>query len=193
MVPRNTFEAMSYFLGQTGLTPVAKLIAIRHAMSVGAAGETTMPTSEYLEFCGCTRAQLQQGLLELRNSAMLLNFTVLDEGHPEDETLLLEHIDWEDVADEAFVEHERVHDPRRIRILAKTNGKCFYCHTADAEHLDHMHPKSRGGSNADENMIGACAPCNIRKGSKTVEEYRAWLLGRVNERGIVLFLGEVAA
>lgn len=81
-------------------------------------------------------------------------------------------------------------DERRQRIYAKTRGRCFYCVRVPAEQLDHMHPKSRGGSDDDENMIGACTKCNIRKLDRTVEEYRAYLAHRQKlERGyrIVFF------
>lgn len=81
---------------------------------------------------------------------------------------------------------------RRARIYAKTNWRCFYCIEAPAEHLDHMHPKIRGGSNDDANMIGACRSCNIRKNDRTVEEYRAYLAhkNRLPDITHVRFWGE---
>jgi len=38
---------------------------------------------------------------------------------------------------------------------------------------DHVVPLSRGGSNALVNLATACRPCNLSKGSKTVEEWGA--------------------
>lgn len=38
-------------------------------------------------------------------------------------------------------------------------------------HIDHKHPRSRGGLDGD-NLVLACAPCNIEKSSQTVDEYR---------------------
>lgn len=83
---------------------------------------------------------------------------------------------------------------RRARIYEKTKGRCFYCITAWATHLDHMHPQIRGGSHADENMIGACRSCNIRKNDRTVEEYRAYLAhkNRLPDISHVRFWGEKA-
>jgi len=85
-------------------------------------------------------------------------------------------LDGYDYETDSFPEH--MVEPRRARIYAKTRWQCFYCIKAPAQHLDHMHPKIRGGSDADENMIGACRACNVRKNDRTVEEYRAYLAHR---------------
>lgn len=37
--------------------------------------------------------------------------------------------------------------------------------------LDHVVPRSRGGTNRLKNLVLACATCNHRKGSLTVLEY----------------------
>lgn len=85
-------------------------------------------------------------------------------------------------------------NPKRHRVFLKTNYRCFYCIEAWAEHVDHMHPKVRGGSNADENLIGACRTCNVRKNDRTVEEYRAYLAHRNRLPSVahVRFYGERA-
>ena len=86
-------------------------------------------------------------------------------------------------------------DPRRRRIYEKTERRCFYCIGAWAEHLDHMHPKSRGGRDDDDNLIGACTSCNSQKRDRTVEEYRALLAyqRRLPDIRMVSFYGEALA
>jgi len=54
-------------------------------------------------------------------------------------------------------------------------------------HVDHQHPKSRGGGGG-VNLVLACAPCNIAKSAMTVDEYRAFLQERSDEP--VEFLGD---
>jgi len=42
-------------------------------------------------------------------------------------------------------------------------------------HADHRTPLARGGSNAIDNILPACAPCNLRKSRMTEPEFRARL------------------
>ena len=41
--------------------------------------------------------------------------------------------------------------------------------------VDHITPISRGGKHDLDNLAFACRKCNLRKGNKTPEEYRAYL------------------
>lgn len=78
-------------------------------------------------------------------------------------------------------------------ILAKTDSCCGYCGSSlDADdvsswQIDHVVPLSRGGSDSTENLVAACRSCNLRKGSKTVEEFRKSehlrLLGLIRDAG----------
>ncbi len=47
---------------------------------------------------------------------------------------------------------------------------CQYCGSTDNLTIDHVIPKSRGGTNTWENVVAACFKCNNKKGSKTPEE-----------------------
>ena len=44
-------------------------------------------------------------------------------------------------------------------------GLCAYCRCERATTLDHLRPKSRGGSSLRSNLIPACQACNHSKGS----------------------------
>lgn len=70
--------------------------------------------------------------------------------------------------------HRRRRSPEcRERLFAQAGGMCVYGCGRPADHLDHIHPISRGGSNAIINMAAACTPCGQSKGDLTVME---WLL-----------------
>ncbi len=61
-------------------------------------------------------------------------------------------------------------------------GTCFYCPRSIAHgtfHADHFVPLSRGGSNEPSNIVLACPPCNMAKGSKPPSEFLALLLRHV--------------
>ena len=54
--------------------------------------------------------------------------------------------------------------------MKKIYGKrCYLCGEI-ADTIDHVIPISRGGTNDIENLRPACYDCNMRKGSKTLEE-----------------------
>jgi len=62
----------------------------------------------------------------------------------------------------------------REYLLEKWGRKCAYC---DAENVplevDHIHPRSRGGSNRVSNLALTCRPCNQRKANRDVAEFLA--------------------
>lgn len=62
----------------------------------------------------------------------------------------------------------------REYLLEKWGRKCAYC---DAEHtpltIDHIHPRSKGGSDRVSNLTMACFPCNQRKNNQDVREFLA--------------------
>ena len=59
-------------------------------------------------------------------------------------------------------------------LFQKQSGKCVGCgiDLIDNFHLDHIMPISRGGLNVDSNVQLLCPPCNLSKGSKTMQEWK---------------------
>lgn len=83
-----------------------------------------------------------------------------------------------------------MHQRRRARILGAGpsftaaewtalveahRGRCGYCGNVRPLHADHRLPLERGGTSAIENILPACARCNLRKHLMTEEEFRARL------------------
>jgi 5-methylcytosine-specific restriction endonuclease McrA len=59
----------------------------------------------------------------------------------------------------------------RRALFARDDWRCVYCGTANGRlTLDHVIPRSKGGESVWENVVTACAPCNLRKGNRTLEE-----------------------
>jgi 5-methylcytosine-specific restriction endonuclease McrA len=69
------------------------------------------------------------------------------------------------------------------KVLKKTGGHCAYCgdELSGNFDIDHVHPRAKGGSNADDNLMPACKWCNNKKRDKTVEEFRAVFFGPLCE------------
>jgi 5-methylcytosine-specific restriction endonuclease McrA len=58
---------------------------------------------------------------------------------------------------------------RRARLLKKNGSRCYLCHETFLPNqltLDHLKPRSRGGSNKLENLRLACFPCNNRRSNR---------------------------
>lgn len=60
----------------------------------------------------------------------------------------------------------------REYLLEKFNRKCAYCgKTGIPLQIEHIIPKSRGGSDRVNNLTIACEECNMEKGNQTAEEF----------------------
>ncbi|MCJ0874727.1 RNA-guided endonuclease IscB [Streptomyces sp. AP-93] len=60
----------------------------------------------------------------------------------------------------------------REYLLAKWDRTCAYCGTTGVPlNIDHIHPKSRGGSDRVSNLCTACIPCNEKKSNQPVEDF----------------------
>jgi 5-methylcytosine-specific restriction endonuclease McrA len=57
----------------------------------------------------------------------------------------------------------------RRAVFARDGNRCQYC-GATAENIDHVIPRSRGGTHTWENVVAACRPCNSRKEDRLVHE-----------------------
>ncbi|HEY2173952.1 MAG TPA: HNH endonuclease [Mycobacteriales bacterium] len=57
----------------------------------------------------------------------------------------------------------------RKAVFARDGGRCAYC-DAPATSLDHVVPKSRGGSHSWENVVASCRRCNHTKGDRAIAE-----------------------
>lgn len=61
----------------------------------------------------------------------------------------------------------------RINIYLRDGNRCQYCGRGSSRveiNLDHVIPRSRGGTTTWENVVCSCVPCNVRKGGRTPEE-----------------------
>lgn len=57
----------------------------------------------------------------------------------------------------------------RRAVFHRDEFRCQYC-GGDAESIDHVVPRSRGGAHVWENVVAACRPCNAGKGDRLLSE-----------------------
>jgi 5-methylcytosine-specific restriction endonuclease McrA len=65
------------------------------------------------------------------------------------------------------------HESRKISrraVFARDGYECQYCGAAAHLTMDHVIPRSRGGRSSWDNVVTACAPCNLRKGNRLPTE-----------------------
>jgi 5-methylcytosine-specific restriction endonuclease McrA len=77
----------------------------------------------------------------------------------------------------------------RRALFARDGWRCMYCGTTGGRlTLDHVVPRSRGGESSWENVVTSCAPCNLRKGDRLLEEAGLVLLRLPRPPAPVLFI-----
>lgn len=57
----------------------------------------------------------------------------------------------------------------RRAVFARDGHRCQYCGAA-AENIDHVVPRSRGGTHSWENVVAACRRCNTHKEDRLLHE-----------------------
>ena len=59
----------------------------------------------------------------------------------------------------------------REGIKARDGHKCVYCGSSENLTVDHVRPRSKGGTDTADNLVTACRPCNQAKGSMHVDVF----------------------
>lgn len=63
----------------------------------------------------------------------------------------------------------------RSTILARDSFACCYCGSRFDLQLDHVMPRSQGGTDTAGNLLTACKPCNQAKSDRILVNYQEWL------------------
>lgn len=58
----------------------------------------------------------------------------------------------------------------RFNLFLRDEFCCQYCGAKGDLTFDHVIPRARGGITSWENVVAACSPCNLRKGSKSLKQ-----------------------
>ena len=74
------------------------------------------------------------------------------------------------VALKQYVAQDRPPAFTRFNLFLRDGFACQYCGDRAELTFDHVIPRSRGGRTTWENIVTACAPCNLTKGGRTPRE-----------------------
>ncbi len=64
----------------------------------------------------------------------------------------------------------------RFNLFLRDEFSCQYCGARKELTFDHVIPRCRGGVTSWENVVAACSPCNLRKGSDSLKQSSMTLL-----------------
>lgn len=62
----------------------------------------------------------------------------------------------------------------RFNVFLRDRFICQYCGFDDDLTFDHLIPRSKGGMTRWDNVVTACAPCNLRKGAMLPGKAKMW-------------------
>ena len=83
--------------------------------------------------------------------------------------------------------------PRRA-IFARDRWTCQYCGRERGKlTVDHVIPRSKGGSSAWDNIVTCCAPCNRRKGDRLPRQAEMHLRNHPKSPGPTIFVHVAAS
>ena len=66
-----------------------------------------------------------------------------------------------------YVVQDRAPAFTRFNLFLRDRFACQYCGSPQHLTFDHVTPRRLGGRTTWENIVAACAPCNLRKGGRT--------------------------
>jgi 5-methylcytosine-specific restriction endonuclease McrA len=58
----------------------------------------------------------------------------------------------------------------RFNLFLRDGFSCQYCGSRGDLTFDHVIPRTEGGITSWENVVAACSPCNLKKGSKSLRQ-----------------------
>src|SRR5256714_2730656 len=76
----------------------------------------------------------------------------------------------------------------RRAVFARDNWTCQYCGSRSNLTVDHVVPKSKGGSSSWDNIVASCAPCNRRKGDALPRQVGMRLLKQPRQPHATVFI-----
>jgi hypothetical protein len=114
-------------------------------------------------------AHIQQTTNLVAKLRKLLPVATLSTEHVKFDTQLLEH---PDISGVEYQQGTLFGYEVKEYLLERDGRKCAYCQGENVPlEIEHIVPKSRGGSNQIANLTLSCRPCNQKKGNQTAAEF----------------------
>lgn len=159
-------EAMAWAFGVEEISPAAKLLLVICADNYsGQWGPTNMALALAEQRFGGTDDDFDAAIAELKDNGYVVvraEWVYLQfRSAVQEISVLTESPAWTAVSKAV-----------RQRIYERDGFACIYCTSTTQLSIDHVLPRSRGGTNNEDNLATACRRCNSSKGSRTLKEWR---------------------
>lgn len=157
-------QATTWAMGQAAGSPLNKLILMAVSDWADADGVWSLNVPKLAAFCEADESSIEAALSALteRSLAAIVGAAVQLAFHDR-----LTRPD----RPSAAVPQWRIAKAKRFAIYARDGHACVYCGAADALSLDHVVPRSKGGSDSEHNLVTACQPCNSSKRDRDLSEW----------------------
>ncbi len=171
----NRLKSLARVWDRTELPPLTRLVALYLADNVDPSTPFRVKLADICRWVNAFSGDVMGSLWQLESAGI----AVIDLEHPPHEDRSIH--DWcghAMIVGELFPAGKGA-DAARFRkhaIFLKTKKHCYYCGVWDengGHQIEHCVPKARGGTSEFYNLVGSCPTCNQRKGTLTVEEFRA--------------------
>lgn len=154
------------------LKPLEKLIWLR-CTDWGMDQESTIALDDWLTWTGCeSPRELMDAMFTLYDLGYFVEISIaVGEGiylrtkfAPEQEA--------REQPEYSTYKKQPIPAELRQAVFDRDGHTCVYCGDTEGPfQADHVYPESLGGEATMENLACACKPCNVSKGSKTLEEW----------------------
>lgn len=115
------------------------------------------------------QARVNQTLSAVAKLRKSLPITAISTEHVKFDTQLMQNAE---ISGVEYQQGELFGYEIREYLLEKWGRKCAYCGKTNVSlEVEHIVPRSRGGSNRISNLTLACGPCTQKKGTQTAEEF----------------------
>mmetsp|Transcript_35235 Transcript_35235/g.92755 ORF Transcript_35235/g.92755 Transcript_35235/m.92755 type:complete len:245 (-) Transcript_35235:20-754(-) len=162
-------------------TSYAKMPSIRTTVPKMKPQERTEPTSHPTKFPTCLILNITLeplSIVPLKRGLVLVQKKRAEVLESSETVIRSERSEW--VAPSVLVLRRFVNIPRfekrtknnnfsNISVLRRDEFTCGYC-GGEGRTIDHIVPRSRGGSNAWDNLVACCHRCNSRKANRLLSE-----------------------
>lgn len=145
------------------LPPALKITIIKLADSAPCDGPFTIDLDSLAAFTGLGTIRAAEAVENLRERGLLTKrathvysfptWLVFPDGVPETEPRRRDR-------------GSGISPHKRWKVYSRDNFRCRHCGSEENLTIDHIKPRSLGGSHSEENLQTLCGPCNGKKGAR---------------------------